>query len=252
MNLHLLLISAVAVAAVFSSVGAIVIDHDKVQPFAQPNPVTLTERVAIKYKPSLQILDGCHPYPAVNAAGDTSGGLKATGTASGDCTGSPLGSQVYGRSGWYKDMWAIMYAWYFPKEMGYYASKGNRHKWTAAVVWLDNPAFEKPKILAVSTIGDSGVYEIKKNGTPVCYRRYCDRPFGEYINETSPMLAYVRGPEATGIALTTVRGQGEFQDLIMWDQLTEEARSGLSNAAFAPPFIEKAFKPNLESARPFF
>ncbi|KAJ8559089.1 hypothetical protein ON010_g8358 [Phytophthora cinnamomi] len=124
-----------------------------------------------------------------------------------------------------------MYAWHFPNEQGYGVIKGYRHKWSAAVVWLDNPAFEKPKILAVSTIGASGVYEITENGTPPeCGRWSCDPPF----------------------ALTTVRGQGEFQDLIMWDQLTEEVRSSLSTADFAPPFIEKAYKPNLESARPFY
>ncbi|KAG6613081.1 necrosis inducing-like protein NPP1 type [Phytophthora cinnamomi] len=99
MNLRPLLFSAIAVAAVFGSGKGIVIDHDKVQPFAQPDPVTLSEKVAIKHNPSLRITWGCHPYPAVNAAGDTSGGLKGTGKTNGGCTGSPLGSQVYGRSG---------------------------------------------------------------------------------------------------------------------------------------------------------
>ncbi|KAG6612982.1 necrosis inducing-like protein NPP1 type [Phytophthora cinnamomi] len=172
MNLRPLLFSAVDVAAVFGSGKAIVIDHDKVQPFAQPDPVTLSEK-------------------------------------------------------------AIMYAWHFPKEQGYYASQGSRHKWSAAVVWLDNPAFEKPKILAVSTIGVSGVYTITKND------QQRDPPFGDYINETSPMLAYLCGSTATRIGLAAARDQGEFQDLIMWDQLTQEARSGLSNADFAPPSSKK-------------
>ncbi|KAE9217365.1 hypothetical protein PF004_g14181 [Phytophthora fragariae] len=38
----------------------------------------------------------------------------------------------------------------------------------------------------------------------------------------------------------------------MWEQLTDEARTGLTDADFAPPFIDEAFMPNLESARPFF
>ncbi|KAE8961935.1 hypothetical protein PR003_g31714 [Phytophthora rubi] len=253
MNLRSLLITAIAVAGAFGSAGGVSIDHDKVQPFAQPEPVTVSEKAAVKFKPSLQITAGCHSYPAVNAAGETSGGLKGTGKADGDCAGSPLGSQVYGRAAWYKDLWAIMYAWYFPKEKGYdLFQKGTRHKWTAAVVWLDNPALEKPKILAVSTIGVSGVYEITKNGPPECRRRSCAPPFGEYINETSPMLAYEQGDMASGLALTTARGKGEWQDLIMWEQLTDEARSGLTDADFAPPFIDEAFMPNLESARPFF
>ncbi|KAE9266667.1 hypothetical protein PF008_g31558 [Phytophthora fragariae] len=169
MNLRPLLVTAIAVAGVLGSMGGVTIDHDKVQPFAQPAPVTVSEKAAVKFKPSLQIFDGCHSYPAVNAAGETSGGLKGTGKPNGDCKGAPLGSQVYGRASWHKDLWAIMYAWYFPKEQGS-SSKGKRHKWVSAVVWLDNPAIEKPKILAVSTIGVSGVYEIKKDGTQECDR----------------------------------------------------------------------------------
>ncbi|KAE8998121.1 hypothetical protein PF005_g13660 [Phytophthora fragariae] len=220
MNLRsLLLVAAIAVAGVFDSVRGVIINHDKVQPFAQPAPVTVSEKAAIKFKPSLYIINGCHPYPAVNAAGETSGGLKASGKPNGDCKGSGLGSQVYGRAAWHKDLWAIMYAWYFPKEQG--RSKGKRHKWTAAVVWLDNPALENPTILAVSTIGVSGVYDIKKkNATQTCDRWGCTAPFGEFINGTSPMLVYGMGDTATGLEPTTVRG--------------------------------KAFTPNLESARPFF
>ncbi|GMF17095.1 unnamed protein product [Phytophthora fragariaefolia] len=248
--------ASIPVITVLTSVGAVSIDHDKVQPFPQPNPVTISEKAAVKFKPSVDIDGVCHPYPAVNAAGETNAGLKPSGKPTGDCKGSSLGSQVYGRAGWHKDLWAIMYAWYFPKQTyeGIWSTTGTRHKWVAAVVWLDNPDFEKPKILAVSTIGVSGVYDIRKNdGTQICnYRGRCSPPFGEYINDTSPMLWYGQGDEATGLAMTTARGNGEFQDLIMWEQLTEEARTGLSNADFAPPFVEQAFLPNLESARPFF
>ncbi|GMF57847.1 unnamed protein product [Phytophthora fragariaefolia] len=251
MKLHFL---SIAIIAVVSSVGAVSIDHDKVQPFPQPEPITISQKAAVKFKPSVYIAWVCHPYPAVNAAGETSAGLKPSGELTGDCEGSSLGSQVYGRSGWYKDHWAIMYAWYFPKQSYLYTSKGTRHKWTAAVVWLDNPAVEKPKILAVSTIGTSGVYEIKKNdGKKVCNRRgQCNPPFGKYINDTHPMLLYEQDVRATGLEMAMTRGKGEFQDLIMWDQMTEEARTGLSNADFAPPFVDEAFLPNFESAWPFF
>ncbi|KAE8953241.1 hypothetical protein PF011_g32469 [Phytophthora fragariae] len=131
-----------------------------------------------------------------------------------------------------------MYVWYFPKEQDR-TFKGKRHKWTAAVVWLDNPALEKPKILAVSTIGIDGVYKINKSG-------------GEYINGTSIMLAYETGVTTTGLTLATVMDNVESQDFIMWEQMPDAARSGLTGGDFACPFIDEAFMPILESARPSF
>ncbi|KAE8986822.1 hypothetical protein PR002_g22239 [Phytophthora rubi] len=90
MNLRFLLIAVIA-SATLSFVEAGTIGHDKVQPFPQPEPVTESEKAAVKFKPSLIIQDGCHPYPAVNAAGETSGGLKGTGKFDGDCKGVSSG-----------------------------------------------------------------------------------------------------------------------------------------------------------------
>ncbi|KAG6580096.1 necrosis inducing-like protein NPP1 type [Phytophthora cinnamomi] len=255
MNLLSLLITAIAATMAFSVADAS-IDHDKVQPFAQPEPVTISEKAAVKFKPSLLIQTGCYPYAAVNAAGETTGGLKATGKADSDCTGSPLGSQVYGRAIWHKDLWAVMYAWYFPKDIyfGNFFQKGQRHKWVSAVVWLDNPALEKPKILAVSTYNVDGWYAILKNGPPECGRRSCAPPFTDYINDTSPMLMYASYNKGSSVSTTVVRG-GELQDLIMWEQLTDEARGALSETDFGEkakvPFVDDNFKTNLEAARPF-
>ncbi|EGZ18454.1 necrosis inducing-like protein NPP1 type, partial [Phytophthora sojae] len=233
------------------------IDHDKVQPFAQPEPVTVSEKTAVKFKPSLQIVGGCHPYPAVNAAGETSAGLKGRGPKDGECKGSALGSQVYGRAIWYKDLWAIVYGWYFPKDKGYGSilAKGQRHKWVSAVVWLDNPALETPKILAISTWNVEGGYDILKNEPPQCYRYSCDAKFAEYINMTTPMLSYERcRPEPSYHTLrpTTARGTGELQDLVMWEQLSEEARIALGEADFGEkspvPFIDTNLNATLEAA----
>ncbi|KAG1710604.1 hypothetical protein DVH05_013328 [Phytophthora capsici] len=77
------------------------IGHDEVVPFKQPEPVTIAEKAAIKFKPQLHISNGCHAYPAVNIGGQTSGGLKTTGAPSAGCKGSGWGSQVYGRSTWH-------------------------------------------------------------------------------------------------------------------------------------------------------
>ncbi|EGZ21907.1 necrosis inducing-like protein NPP1 type [Phytophthora sojae] len=208
---RLLLLLGVAAASI-SFARADTIDHDKVQPFAQPEP----------FKLSLQIVTGCHPYPAVNAAGETSGGLKGTGENDEDCTGSTLGSQVYGRAVWYEDLWAIMYA--------------------------------------------VAYYDILKEGPPKCYyyrwgRQSCEVPFVEHINGTTVMLSYERYFDGTIgdfqiLRPTTRKVTGEFQDLIMWEQLTEEACTALSNTDFGEkspvPFIDANFNKTLDMARPIF
>ncbi|EGZ08179.1 hypothetical protein PHYSODRAFT_526695 [Phytophthora sojae] len=98
MNLPAFLLADIGGAS-FTSIEASKIDHDKEQPFAQLAPVTATEKAAVRFKPSLEVVKGCHPYSAVNAAGETSAGLKGTDKPDGKCKGSILGSQVYGRAG---------------------------------------------------------------------------------------------------------------------------------------------------------
>ncbi|KUF92059.1 hypothetical protein AM588_10006644 [Phytophthora nicotianae] len=125
------------------------VDHDKVEPLPQPEAVTVSEKAAIKFKPQLYIPEMvCVSYPAVNAAGEVTGGLKGT-NGNDACKYAPQGSQVYGRAGWYKDLWAIMYAWYFPKGF-WLLSPSRRHDWKSVVVWIDDPTLETPKIVGVS------------------------------------------------------------------------------------------------------
>ncbi|KAE9012578.1 hypothetical protein PR003_g15822 [Phytophthora rubi] len=150
-----------------------------------------------------------------------------------------------------------MYAWYFPKDVysGAFFKKGHRHNWISTVVWLDNPAFEKPKILAVSTSLPDGSYAIEKNAPSTCARISCPPPFSEHINLSNPMLVYgISKSGGTSLGLTTERF-GDFQDLVMWDQLTEAARSALNDTDFGEktkvPFIDVNFDTNLETARPF-
>ncbi|KAE8908793.1 hypothetical protein PF010_g23155 [Phytophthora fragariae] len=105
--------AAAIIAVSIATAQAETIDHDQVVPFAQPKASTISQKAAVKFKPQIHITNGCHPYPAVNEAGQTGGGLKPTGAPSSSCKGSGWGSQVYGRSTWYSGRWAIMYSWYF-------------------------------------------------------------------------------------------------------------------------------------------
>ncbi|GMF41036.1 unnamed protein product [Phytophthora fragariaefolia] len=259
MNLRSLVFTVLA-ATIFTSAEAVSIGHDKVQPFPQPEPVTISEKAAVKHKPSLQIINGCHPYPAVNAAGETSTGLKGSGRPDGNCKGSGLGSQVYGRAVWYKNLWAIMYAWYFPKDRYefIFGWGGHRHNWVNAIVWLDNPSLENPTILAVSTWNLMEGYDLLNNAPPQCHRYHCNPEFTAYINSSSPMVSYeyyYQEPSWHTLRMTPTMSVGEPQDLIMWEQLSEPARVALSETDFEEkakvPFIDANFNASLEAARPF-
>ncbi|POM73996.1 NPP1-like protein [Phytophthora palmivora] len=230
-----------ALVAALTTVDAASIDHDKVQPFAQPNPITISEKAAVKFKPSLAVITGCHPYPAVNAAGETSAGLKGSGKPNGDCKGSPLGSQVYSRSVWYADKWAIMYAWYFPKDVSTAGiiDSGYRHDWVNVVVWLDNPALENPTILATSASTFGNGYVISKPPKP-----------SDIIGGVTLKLRYDEDDNGYH-TIYQCHEEGEYQDLIQWDQLTDEARKALDNTDFGDsqaPFNNASLENNLKAA----
>lgn len=48
-----------------------VIAHDAVVGFPQTVPSGIAGTLYLKYKPFLEVYNGCVPFPAVNAAGDT-------------------------------------------------------------------------------------------------------------------------------------------------------------------------------------
>ncbi|GMF54059.1 unnamed protein product [Phytophthora fragariaefolia] len=245
MNLRAFIIAAIASFAVVKA-DVKFINHDQVQPFAQPEPTTDSEKTAVKFKPQVRISYGCHPYPAVQADGSVSAGLKWAGWHDGECKGSGLGSQVYSRSGWYKDPWAIMYAWYFPKGLQFITKfrTGHRHFWSYAIVWTDSDKPDNSTILGVSGCRFQESHTAKSkyvtDGTAVKFDSY-----------------YSFWGSKLGVRTTTKTG--ETQDLIIWEQLTEEARTGLSDADFGVegsfkvvmPMLDDVFEDKLQNAYPF-
>ncbi|ETI31820.1 hypothetical protein F441_21168 [Phytophthora nicotianae CJ01A1] len=239
------------------SVYCATINRDLVQPFAQPGPVTISEKAAIKFKPQLFILDGCVSFPAVNADGDTTGGLNGTQGGEG-CSKAPLGSQVYGRSTWYQDKWAMMFAWYIPKS--YMAAiTSRRHDWASMVVWIENPSLEIPEILGVSLSNSANGY--------LRYTGYIsDRSFSGHVvssrrrdpdipgSSTSLRVEHTVRKDFRSAFLDLAQTDGDYQDLIMWGQLTEEARMALNTTDFGRskvPFNDDNFLIKLRQAYPF-
>ncbi|EGZ11600.1 hypothetical protein PHYSODRAFT_397673, partial [Phytophthora sojae] len=218
---------------------AVWIPHDKVQPFAQPEPVTISEKAGVKFKPQIRIINGCHPYPAVNEAGETSGGLKTTGGHNSKSKRSGWNSQVYGRSTWFRGVWAIMYSWYFPKDSPSHGL-GHRHDWEHVIVWIDNPDASEPKILAVtpSAHGD--------------YQKYAP-PNANTVDGTSAKVVY-ESHWPMNHELSVTSDSGEFQDLIMWSQMSENARRAFNSVSFGKantPMNDWGFEDRLGKAWPF-
>ncbi|OWY98499.1 hypothetical protein PHMEG_00030725 [Phytophthora megakarya] len=240
---------------------AATVDNDKVQPIPQPEPVTVSEKAAVAFKPQLVVRKYlCVSFPAINAAGEVTGGLKGT-NGNDACMDAPLGSQVYGRAGWYKGVWAMMYAWYFPK--GFWAGfPSRRHDWASVVVWIDNPAAEQPKIKEVSrSISDSKystageVFADNFVGSQIVGGRHHRTVVGgsntslrfEYLLSPVPFW----GPPYINLAIE----DGENLDLIMWEQLTDAARTALNDGdnfgRAVVPFNDEHFEDHLENAWPW-
>ncbi|KAG7383947.1 hypothetical protein PHYBOEH_009725 [Phytophthora boehmeriae] len=191
-------------------------------------------------------MDAANLLKPMLARGDVSGGLKGSGEMGGKCKGSSLGSQVYGRAAWHNDLWAIMYSWYFPKDKPYSLfRKGQRHDWEDVVVWLDNPAAERPTMIGVSP-----------STYVTSYAKYTPPP-ADGLDGTSCMINYLADPYNRNFHTvdTTWKTGGGFQDLIMWEQLTDAARGALSDTDFGEtakvPFIDANFKANLDKAWPY-
>eukprot|EP00644_Phytophthora_capsici_P018980 jgi/Phyca11/132529/e_gw1.178.7.1 len=222
----------------FATINAAIVDYQEIKPFAQPEPITVSDKVAVRFKPQLRIKDGCHPYPAVNEAGDISSGADS-GWGDSSCSGSDVGSQVYGRSAWCGGVWGMMYAWYFPKDE-------TTHRWENVVVWIDDPAVENPTILGVSTSSDGG------------YIRYAPLDDNDWARDGDNVQIQYRLDDVMATTRvfhhldTSWRG-GDIQGLVTWEQLTEEARNTLENGDFGEskvPLKNSTFTANLDFAIP--
>lgn len=234
-----LLLSTALTAAAFTtmmpmpSVHAAVIDHDKVVGFSEVTPTNDSQKAAKTFQPFLKVYNGSVPFPAVDAQGNTSGGLQPTGSSNGQSSKST--GQVYARSGWYNGVWAIMYAWYFPKDEAS-PSLGHRHDWEAAIVWIDNPAVANPKVQSIS-YSQHGDF---KNTAPT----------SSNMSGTHALIGY-RSIWPLNHSLFSVTDIGGTQPLINWEQLTPAAQTALNTTDFGSanvPLNDSNFTNNLQKA----
>ncbi|MCJ2186964.1 NPP1 family protein [Novosphingobium beihaiensis] len=199
------------------------IPHDQVQ--ALPADA---ESYMFKFQPLLKVEDGCVPFPAVDASGNTSGGLAPSGSRNGGCSSSV--GQIYVRAQSHYGLCAVMYAWYFPKDQ---VLDGHRHDWESAVVWLSECS-TSATVEAVSYSAHSG-YD-KSTSPPMSG----DHPLARY---------YTNG--FTNHQLGSTSSQGGQQPLIQWEKMPAAARNALTNTNFGSanvPMKDANFANNLVKA----
>lgn len=205
--------------------AADVIDHDKVRGFPDSNSAFLKT-----FQPYLKVIEGCVPFPAVDAAGNVSGGLEPSGMENGDCSRN-LG-QIYVRAGEYNGQCGVMYSWFFPKEhnLGWPYIGGSRYDWQDVVVWLTSCDSEA-QVESVS-YSSNGRYYVSTQ---------------PHMHGTHPLVKYHREVTGYHFSLTDTRIRGGMQPAVSWSELTEEAREALDTYDFGMgvPFNTYNFLGNL-------
>ncbi|MDY7224348.1 NPP1 family protein [Halalkalibacterium halodurans] len=224
----------VSASLVSTADAAEVIPHNQVVGFNQVTPYNVTTRAEQRFQPYLKVAHGCVPFPAVNARGQVSGGLGTGGAHNGGCSSSK--GQVYARSTWYNGVWAIMYAWYFPKDSPS-PGLGHRHDWEGIVVWVDNPGSANPKVQAIS---------YSQHG------KFVKTPPHSWLMEgTHPKIRYDAPQWPLNHSLYVDSIRGGMQPVIGWNDLTSAARHSLNTHNFGAanvPFNDNNFWNNLNKA----
>ncbi|KAJ4319217.1 hypothetical protein N0V94_004006 [Neodidymelliopsis sp. IMI 364377] len=207
-----------------------VIAHDAVVGFSQTVPSGIAGTLYLKYKPYLKVFNGCVPFPAVDSAGNTGGGLATTGASNSGCSSST--GQVYARAGTYNGKYAIMYSWYMPKDSPS-SGLGHRHDWENVVVWLS----------AQSTTATVTGVAISAHGD---YQKEASPPF----QGTSPKIGYM-SVWPVNHQLIATDDLGGQQPLIAWESMTAAARTAIENTDFGsatPSFRDSNFQSYLADA----
>lgn len=165
-----------------------------------------------------------------------SAGLKSAGSPSGTCGESD--GQVYAREKEYDGKYAIMYAWYMPKDNALHGGGwGHTHDWESVVVWLSDDSVDAEYLgIAYSSHGDFSVTS-------------ADHTPDDAFEDSRPFIEYYASGSTHSVRLSTTKG-GE-QPLIDWDAMTEEAQNALTDTDWGSavcPFIDGNLKKHMEKA----
>lgn len=212
--------------AISSFVTANIIPHNQIVGF--PDKIQGYYKT---FQPQLKVFDGCVPFPAVDAAGNVSGGLQSSGTMNGHCS-SNIG-QVYVNQASFKGECALMYSWFFPKDQNVDGpvNSGHRYDWENIVVWLSSCS-NNARVNAIS-YSAHGKYDKDRNPS---------------LDGTHPLVAYQRNPIPLSHSLTKTHYHGGYQSGVSWLGLSPQARTTLDTYDFGKanvPFNSKNFFKNI-------
>ncbi|PYH97154.1 NPP1-domain-containing protein [Aspergillus ellipticus CBS 707.79] len=215
------------------------IASDEIVGFDQTVPSGEVGDIYLAYQPYLKVVNGCVPFPGVDAAGDTDAGLAITGSSDGDCSSNT--GQIYVRSNisttdtssTYPT--ALMYSWYMPKDEPS-PGIGHRHDWEGVIIWLqDGTTISADNILAVCPSAHGG-WDCSTDGYT--------------LDGTQALIKYESvWPLDHSCGLTTT--VGGTQPLVAWESLTTAAQDALQTADFDKaivPFKDATWQENLDKA----
>lgn len=174
----------------------------------------------------------------------TSGGLAIGGRPAGGCRGSS--GQLYVRSTTYKGRYAIMYAWYMPKDQGTsgLALIGHRHDWEDIVVWVDNATAANPSMIGISASAH-GKYHKYSTPPSDLFQPGTNRPYIKYYQDVSFFGTH---------SVNTDNALGGEQPMIQYEMLPTVARNALDSYDFGDanfPLRDGRFENQLEKAWPW-
>lgn len=164
---------------------------------------------------------------------DCSAGLKPTGASNGQCSSST--GQIYSRAVSYNGYYAVMYAWYMPKDEPS-DGLGHRHDWEGVIIWLaSGTSTTADNILAVC---------------PSAHGKWNCSTDAYSLSGTQPLIEYKSiWPIDHSCGLTTT--VGGLQPLISWEELPAVAQQALDTTDFGAanvPFNDPHFLSNLANA----
>ncbi|KAK2049975.1 NPP1-domain-containing protein, partial [Colletotrichum somersetense] len=220
------------------------IDHDKVKALPQNASSGLDGELELRFNPDLYIQQGCEIYPAVDAGGNLSGGLRPTGPRRGDCSARGNG-QVYARLGMSKGRTGIMYSYYVPKvRWGKHNDEGHRHYWASIVVWVDHQGCDAGNLTQFVPVGLSFTYDHTtwdKGSASVATWAAGSPRMSMQNNAIGPLL------------LSDVSNEAFRRTLVGWDSLPVATRMALSDVRYQHtevPITDANFQKNMDAAYP--
>jgi hypothetical protein len=234
MRMKLYILCLAAIVSTTSPVLAqdiMYVGHKEIQPIS--SPLGGVYDAYRSYQPSLKVLQGCVPFPAVGEY-TASSGLKLGGARNGECSSSP--GQVYARHKDFpgKRVHGIMYAYYFPKDQVFDGiaagnSAGHRHDWEEVVVWVSWD-WKSPLGASMSGHGDYTAASRDWNGSHYS-------------------VLYANGNTVDGIShemRTNGSKDGYYQHpLANWYQLSNAVRDTLNNAVWLDEHGDQRANPKI-------